>query len=180
MKRLLATTLFCGMSLAGTPVNEGTIVQALATSSREVWLYAPKLNHRAQAEALRRAMIERGVVVTILVLPAILERVCDPGAACRLQPSDRDNYVYSLALAGARLFEATVPGAPKGFYLVDRRLAFEGAAVGTMPSLNDPPTQQAEPARALSLHQWFLTTLNNPKAVRRISPQTILERLSQR
>lgn len=179
MKRLLGILLISATALAQV-VGDAVVTRAFDTSTREIWVYAPKITHRAQADALRRAMVERGVSVSLLVLPPTLERVCDPGAACRLRYSDKDSYVYGLALAGARLFESRVPNAPSGFTLIDRKLGFEGAAVGTIPVFNAKPTVQVSGKRAMALYTWYLDTLSNPKKVRRVSPFEILKRLERR
>jgi hypothetical protein len=179
MKNLWVIVFFSTAVLAQV-VGDAVVTRAFDSSAREIWIYAPKVTHRDQADALRRAIVERGVAVTLLVLPPTLERVCDPGAACRLQYSDKDSYVYGLALAGARLFESRVPNAPAGFTLIDRKTGFEGAGVGTLPPPNAKPTVQVTGKRAMALYTWYLATLSDPKKVRRVSNLEILKRLERK
>ena len=172
----LAFALLLGSALAG--IDRSQIVARFDSSTREVWLYAPKLNDRIQADALRRATVERGVVVTLLLAPPSVQNVCDPGATrCRQASSDRDSYAYSLALAGARLFEARVPNNPVGFALVDRRSGLEGVGIGVFTNATSPASELGS-ERARSLHRWFLETLGDPRRSRVVSQTEILARLA--
>ena len=172
----LAFALLLGSALAG--IDRSQIIAHFDSSTREIWLYAPKLNDRIQADALRRAVVERGVVVTLLLAPPSLQNVCDPGATrCRQASSDRDSYAYSLALAGARLFEARVPNNPVGFALVDRQTGLEGVGVGLFTGAANP-AKELSPERARSLHRWFLETLGDGRRSKAVSPSEILARLA--
>jgi hypothetical protein len=173
---LVALLAFGVVAVAGEALDRAGIVARLEASEREVWLYARTVNDRAQADALRRAIVERGVVVTLLVAPPTLEVVCDPGAtACRRAPSDRDSYAYSLAFAGARLFEARVPGDPSGFALLDRRVALEGPGVGIFTA--GAGAQVLQPERAGALHAWFLDTLSDRTRSRVVTASEIVRRI---
>lgn len=172
----LAFALLLGSALAG--IDRSQIVARFDSSTREVWLYAPKLSDRDQADALRRAIVERGVVVTLLLAPPSVQRVCDPGATrCRQSSSDRDSYAYSLALAGARLFEARVPNNPVGFALIDRQTGLEGVGVGMFTGAAIP-AKELSPERARSLHRWFLETLGDRRRSKAVPQTEILARLT--
>ena len=176
---LLAALLLFGSALAGTRLDRAGIVARLDASVREVWLYAPKLSDHEQADALRRAVVERGVVVTLLLAPPNVQTVCDPGATrCRQSSSDRDSYAYSLALAGARLFEARVPGNPAGFVLLDRRTGLEGVGIGVFSAGGVTVAAELDSVRASALHRWFLETLGDRRRSRAVSQSEILARLA--
>lgn len=123
-----------GAQTLGTPVE---VVQTLDTASQEVMLAAPLLRSEEVADALRKALIERGVPVYILAPVGGIE---DPAS-----------YFMSLALTGASVSVAPVDEA---FIVVDRTVLVQGPLLSgetTLPGqtpaqtyyLNDP--NQAAP-----------------------------------
>ena len=85
------------------------VVQTLGAASQEVMLAAPLLRSKEVADALRIALVERGVPVFILA-PA--EGVEDPAS-----------YLMSLALTGASVGVAPVDEA---FIIIDRTVLVQG------------------------------------------------------
>lgn len=90
------------------------IARHIAAAAREVMLAVPTLRSQVIAEALREAMVVRGVEVYLLVSPEHAEA--------------RAAYVTSLSLAGARVRLAPVEG---GYLVVDRQRTITGALIGT-------------------------------------------------
>jgi len=109
-------------------------------ASREVRLYAPVLRSRPLAEALHRAMRERGVRVVIYT-----PYLRDPGS-----------YFLGLSLAGASLFGINDVGS-SGLLWMDGRYLIAGPLVG---GLGDPletaPTQVFQSPEVLQRYRvWF-------------------------
>ena len=95
-----------GAQVLNTPDE---VVQTLGAASQELMLAAPLLRSKEVADAVRVALVERGVPVYIL---APVEGVEDPAS-----------YLMSLALAGAAVSLAPVDDA---FVIVDRTILLLG------------------------------------------------------
>lgn len=116
------------------------VVAFLDAASSEVWLYAPVLRSRPLAEALHRAVRERGVRVVIFT-----PYLGDPGS-----------YFLGLALAGIGLYSAREVGSA-GLLWVDGRYGVSGPLVGGLVEpLGAAPTQVTQSPEALWRYRvWF-------------------------
>lgn len=102
---------------AQTLATEEDVVQTIRTASQELMLATPFLYSSQVADALRVAMVERGVTVYILAPTVGIE--------------DQGSYLLGLALAGAALSVAPVEDA---FAVVDRTVLVLGPLlVGKTP-----------------------------------------------
>lgn len=141
MQRLLCllaslSSLSLAQSLRG-PTEVAAFVDA---ASREIRLYAPVLRSRPLAEALHRAIRERGVRVMIYT-----PYLRDPGS-----------YFLGLSLAGAELYSVADVGTT-GVLWMDGRYLIAGPLVG---GLGDPletaPTQVFQSPETLGRYRvWF-------------------------
>ena len=157
LPRLLAVVL--GLALAVGVRAEGVSVAALTDAGgRELLVYAPVLRDRAQAEAFRRAVVERGVVVLVLTEPeSALEAA---------------SYVASLALVGARVYLARVPRGENGLIVVDGRVAASGAGVGRPTLAFEWGLRLEDPRDVAALRAWFLAAVSR---ARLLSPEALLQ-----
>jgi hypothetical protein len=105
--RRLSIPLTLLLALGATAQAEA--LHLISTARNEVMLAAPTLRSQAVAEALRQALVVRGVAVFILVDPALSE--------------ERASYVLTLALAGAQVRLAPVA---EGVLVIDRQVALRG------------------------------------------------------
>ena len=106
--------------------DESEVVQTISTASEELMVAASLLRSSGVADALRVAVVKRGVAVYILT-PA--ESVADPAS-----------YTASLSLAGASVKLAPVSDS---FILVDRQVAVVGpliSGLSALPGEEMPPT----------------------------------------
>lgn len=110
------------------------------SASSEVWLYALALRSRPVAEALHRAVRERGVRV-MLFTP---------------YPRDPGSYFVGLALAGAALYQVADVGGT-GVMLVDGRYLIAGPLAGTAggPLEQAPTIMQQSPEVLQNYGAWF-------------------------
>jgi hypothetical protein len=98
--------------------TQAEVAQLIAAATKEVMLTAPALRSRVVAEALREAIVVRGVEVYLLVSPAGVE--------------ERASYAMSLSLAGAHVGVGSVDTA---YLVVDRQLTVTGPLVGELEAV---------------------------------------------
>lgn len=101
------------------------LVQTVNTASGEIMLAAPTLHSVEVADALRLAIVERGVAVYILTPAAGIE---DPAS-----------YVMSLALTGAAL---SVAPADSPFLVIDRTTLVTGPLLSGIKQLPGQASEQ--------------------------------------
>lgn len=134
MKRL-SIALALLLTLGATAQAEA--LHLISTARNEVMLAAPTLRSQGVAEALRQAIVVRGVAVFLLVDAALLE--------------ERASYVLTLALAGAQVRLAPVA---EGVLVIDRQVALRGGfweLEGVAP-----PTQITQDAILVAqVASWF-------------------------
>jgi len=105
--RHLSIPLTLLLTLGATAQAEA--LHLISTARSEIMLAAPTLRSQAVAEALRQALVVRGVAVFLLVDANLLE--------------ERASYVLTLALAGAQVRLAPVN---EGVLIIDRQTALRG------------------------------------------------------
>ena len=110
---------------AQTLAEYGELVQTLATAKEELMLATDVLQAKEVAEAVRIAMVERGVEVYLLVPP---EAMADPAS-----------FFISLAFAGANVRLVPFEG---NFAIVDRRVLVSGPMLAGLTQL---PSEAPEP-----------------------------------
>jgi len=133
--RRLSIPLTLLLTLGATAQAEAA--HLISTARSEIMLAAPTLRSQAVAEALRQALVVRGVAVFLLVDAELLE--------------ERASYVLTLALAGAQVRLAPIT---EGVLIIDRHTALrggfwelEGAAL---------PTQISQDAALVGpVAKWF-------------------------
>lgn len=120
MKPLAPLTILTALTLASSSAQShrtlGTaadVAGIVAQATGEVLLATDVLRTEAVAEALRQAMVVRGVPVFVLVPPAAAE--------------ENASYVAGLAHAGAAVRLSEVAGS---FLVVDRRYTVAGPLIG--------------------------------------------------
>ena len=152
-RRLAALVCACLISLAQAQqaLQADDVRGALEASAREILLYVPAFSNRAQADAIRKVLVERGVRVAILT---------PPGWA-----SQGASFVASLALAGAHVFEARVPDAPHGVLVVDGQTVIAGPLVGASPGLRTIGTRLETSDKARDLDAWLRGSLSRARPV---------------
>lgn len=152
MKRLvvvLLVSLACSMSRAAP--NTPDPVLLIDASGIEVMLYAPVMRDREQARALRRAVVERGVRVTILSEPESAREAA--------------SYLPSLKLAGAGVFVARVPRGERGLLIVDGRVAVSGVGLGRLSLPYEAGLRFEATNNIPALKAWFLNSIRTARAL---------------
>ena len=129
--------------LALQPLNSlAEVTPFVEGASREIVLYAPVLRSRVLAEALHRAIRERGVRV-VLLTP--YER--DPGS-----------YFLGLSLSGASLYRCADRGRV-GVLLVDGRYLIIGPLVGLSEPIETTPTHLEQDPQTIEHYRRWLEQL---------------------
>jgi hypothetical protein len=95
--------------------NPGELALTVGIATREILVTSDVLRTTEVAEALREAMVRRGVTVYIMTSPENVE--------------ENASYFASLALAGANVRLGPVGGS---FMIVDRRYTMVGSLIGSM------------------------------------------------
>jgi hypothetical protein len=142
---LLRVLLFEGAVAARTP----TPVEVINAASHEILCYAPVFRDLAQAQALRRAVVERQVKVIVLT---------EPEAAF-----ENASYLPSLKLVGVRLFVARVPQGQRGLLIADQRIAITGLGVGRQTLPYEAGFKLEQSRNIPSLKAWLMKAVRNAK-----------------
>jgi hypothetical protein len=142
---LLGILLLEGAVAGKTP----TPVEVINAASHEILCYAPVFRDLAQAQALRRAVVERQVKVIIL---------SEPEAAL-----ENASYLPSLKLVGVRLFVARVPEGQRGLLIADGRVALTGLGVGRQTLPYEAGLKLERSRNIPSLRSWFMNAVRNAK-----------------
>jgi hypothetical protein len=152
VKRLfiVVTVLFCWSLIRAAPIVPDP-VRLIDASGVEILLYAPVMRDREQARALRRAVVERGVRVTIL---------SEPESA-----REASSYLPSLKLAGAGVFVARVPRGERGLLIVDGRVAVSGVGLGRLSLPYEGGLRFEATSNIPALNAWFLNSIRSARAL---------------
>jgi hypothetical protein len=126
-------------------------VRLIDASGVEIRLYAPVMRDREQARALRRAVVERGVRVTIL---------SEPESA-----REASSYLPSLKLAGVSVFVARVPRGERGLLIVDGRVAVSGVGLGRLSLPYERGLRFEATSNIPALNAWFLNSIRTARAL---------------
>lgn len=103
--------------------NSAEIALAIDTATEEIMLVTDTLDTKNIAEAIRKAVVERGVEVYLLTLAETVDKDA--------------NYITSLTLAGAAVRLGPVEGA---MLIIDRKLTITGPMISTLATEYDIPT----------------------------------------
>ena len=143
--------------IESTVTTQAEVAQLIASATNEILFATPKLLSHTLAEALREAMVVRGVDVYLLVSPDAAD--------------GRASYVMSLQLAGARVRLATLA---ESYLVVDRQGLVNGpllAALEMTPQIEKTTQTQNlnDVDRAVS---WFYEAFRDAPVYESTIPQT--------
>ena len=113
---LLLLVAISALGAAQEVASSADIATLLDGATQEVLLAAPKMRSRAVAEALREALVVRGVDVYLLLPDATVD--------------ERASYALGLGLAGAAVRLSEAVGEP--FVVIDRATLVIGPLVGAL------------------------------------------------
>lgn len=157
----LSAPLNAAQGVPGTLQSTAEVVQAIDTATQELMVATDLLRSKEVANALRRAAVDRGVTVFIVVPP---ENV-----------ADASSYFISLAFADAAVRLVSFQGS---FIVIDRRVLVQGPLVAGVKQL---PGSQVEPTRlsqdAAEVARFVGSFYKSFSAAQPYSAETFLETL---
>ena len=136
--------LASGAAAAGSEeahIGRQEVASHIAVATGEVLLAVPTLRSHSIAEALREAMVVRGVEVYLLVSPELAQ--------------ERASFVTGLKLAGAQVRLARVDG-DASYLVLDRRRVIAGRGLAALDASPEGSLAlSAHPASVEQIVAWF-------------------------
>lgn len=106
-----------GQEIVTQPITDNeALVEVIASSTQELLLVTDVFRNEAASDAVKGALIERGVAVYILAPQDLV--------------TDLSSYFGTLAQAGATIHTQEATGA---FLVVDRKYVIQGSMLGSLP-----------------------------------------------